>query len=90
MALQEPPEILKATLKQTADIALQFLEADVIEVYRYRIENGEFELPPITAGELRFPEFDSARSFPDDTIIRVAHTGKKLYISDTRRNLQLK
>ena len=85
-ALQESPEILQTTLKRIADVALQFLEAEVIELYRYRTESNEFDFPPIRAGEHRLSEFDPLRSSPDDTIVRVAHTGKKLYISDTGRS----
>ena len=82
--LQESPEVLRETLQRIANAALEVLGADVVDLYQYRADRDDFVLPPIMVGERLVPGLVPTRLFPDDVVVRIAHTGEPVCASDAR------
>ena len=88
-ALQESPEVLRETLQRIANTAIEVLGADVVDLYQYQADRGDFALLPIMVGERRFPDLVPKQIFPDDVIVKIAYTGGKIYASDAQKHLLL-
>lgn len=75
---------IKETLQQIAEQALDVLRADLVDIYCYDSNEAKFELPPIMAGERKFPELIPQQITPDDVVVMIIDSGKSLFTSNAQ------
>ena len=66
-------------LWEIANIGVRELGIDLIIIYRYEVNKGEFVLPEIRAGSMRHPEHTHHEIRADDVAARVVRDGKSFY-----------
>jgi GAF domain-containing protein len=75
---------LEQLLQQVVESAQAVLGADVVTVYRYLQDQGEFLVPPVQVGELREPEVPKDKVFDDDVVVKILQRGRALYSPDAQ------
>ncbi len=74
---------LEHLLQQVAENAQEVLGADVIAVYQYIQDRGEFALPPVRVGNLRIHSVPT-EVFDDDVVLKIVRRKSPLYASDAQ------
>ena len=80
---------LEEVLTRIAELALEALEADTVDLYRYDPEQDRFDLPPIVAGERLHPEFVTKEVFADDVVVRVVKSKEPIFASNAQQHSTL-
>ncbi len=82
--LQASPEVLRHTLQQIAETARDELRADIVDLYQYLPERGEFTIPPIMVGKRESPKILTTTLDSDDVVSQIATSGHAIYASDAQ------
>jgi GAF domain-containing protein len=89
VSLEALPGELERLLQQVAENAQEVLDADVVTVYQYIQNRGEFLVPPVQVGEVHYPDVRKDKVFDDDVVFTVVRGGIPLWSPDAQGTPQL-
>ncbi len=84
VSISPDPNNLNKVLKQIAEDAQLVLGADLVDLYQYNQNEGDFDLPPVQSGKRYEPQVKKEKIQQDDIILSIVKNKQTKYILDSQ------